>query len=134
MKKNIFFMVLMVAFGTAAKAQQIDSIFFNLYTDSLKKGTHNYINVDGKMSNGRWMPLSDREVTFTSSAFQFSGNELIVPADCSESSVVVKAVLKSNPSQAIERTIWIKQKPDPDLPPYDGQRPARTTRDRKHSH
>ena len=33
-------------------AQNLDSIFFNLYTDSLKKGTYNYINVDGQFTDG----------------------------------------------------------------------------------
>ena len=31
----------------------------------------------------------------------------------------VKAVLKANPSIVIERTIWIKTKPDGDLPTID---------------
>ena len=102
-----------------AKAQSVDSIYFHLYTDSLKKGTHNYINVDGKLSNGRWQPLSDKEITFSSSNYIFSGNELILPAECSVEKVTVKAVLKSNPAVWKETTIWIKQAPDPALPSKD---------------
>ncbi|MBO9659207.1 MAG: hypothetical protein J7527_10325 [Chitinophagaceae bacterium] len=101
------------------KAQSVDSIYFHLYTDSLKKGTHNYINVDGKLSNGRWQPLSDKEITFSSSNYTFSGNELILPAECSVEKVTVKAVLKSNPAVWKETTIWIKQAPDPALPSKD---------------
>jgi len=98
------------------KAQQVESIYFNLYTDSLKKGTHNYINVDGKLSNGKWTPLTSKEIQFSSSDCKFSGNELIIPNDFATEKVTVKAVLKSNPSLWLERTIWIKKKPDGELP------------------
>ena len=97
-------------------AQKVDSIYFNLYTDSLKKGTHNYINVDGKLSNGNWAPLSNKEIQFTSSCCQFSGNELIVPANFAGDKITVKAILKTNTAIWLERTIWIKKNPDPDLP------------------
>jgi hypothetical protein len=107
----------MITYGLSA--QQVDSIYFNLYTDSLKKGTHNYINVDGKLSNGRWMPLTSKEIQFSSSDCKFSGNELIVPIDFIADKITVKAVLKSNPSMWLERTIWIKKKPDGELPTKD---------------
>jgi hypothetical protein len=116
-KALLFFLVIAVL---SARAQKIDSIFFHLYTDSLKKGTHNYINVDGKMSDGTWRPLSAKEVQFSSSACEFSGNELIVPADFKEEKVTIRAVLKSNPALRIERTIWVKKRPDPQtLPTVD---------------
>ena len=102
--------------GFVVSAQKVDSIFFHLYTDSLKKGTHNYINVDGKTNDGKWMPLSSREVEFSASACQFSGNELVIPANFSGEKITVKAVLKSDPSKTIERTIWIKTLPDGPLP------------------
>ena len=102
--------------STIAKAQKIDSIYVNLYTDSLKKGTYNYINVDGKMSNGRWMPLTTKDIQFSCTTASFEGNELIIPSDFKQEKVTIKAVLKSNPAVWIERTIWIKKKPDGDLP------------------
>jgi hypothetical protein len=115
-----FVLILFVFAGsTAVKAQTVDSIYFHLYTDSLKKGTHNYINVDGKLSNGRWQPLSEKEITFSASNYSFSGNELILPAECSVEKVTVKAVLRSNPAVWKEITIWIKQMPDPLLPSKD---------------
>ena len=129
--KKLVLGILGIMIGVAGRTQQIDSIYFNLYTDSLKKGTHNYINVDGKLANGKWLPLSDRDVVLTSSAFQFSGNELIVPGDCPEKFVVLKAALRSNPVVMIERTIWIKQRPDPDLPADPGSIPSRTSGKRK---
>jgi hypothetical protein len=106
----------MMSGATALKAQTVDSIYFHLYTDSLKKGTHNYINVDGKLSNGRWQPLTEKEISFTSSDYSFSGNELVLPLECKVEKVTVKAVLKSNPAIWKETTIWIKQAPDPALP------------------
>lgn len=113
-------LILVFLSGAAGlKAQQVDSIYFHLYTDSLKKGTHNYINVDGKLSDGRWQPLTAKEITFSSSDYTFNGNELILPADCSVEKVTVKAVLKTNPAVWKETTIWIKKNPDPDLPTKD---------------
>jgi hypothetical protein len=110
-------LVLVLLAATALRAQKVDSIYFHLYTDSLKKGQHNYINVDGKMSNGQWKPLTEKDIKFTSSSCRFSGNELIIPFNCSEEKITVKAELKSNPALWIERTIWIKKLPDPDKLP-----------------
>ena len=102
--------------GHTLKAQKVDSIYFHLYTDSLKKGTHNYINVDGKLSNGQWIPMTAKDIQFSSSDCKFSGNELIVPMDFAADKITVKAVLKNNPSVSIEKTIWVKKKPDGELP------------------
>ncbi len=114
--KKILFFIFITAAASPLYAQKVDSIYFNLYTDSLKKGQHNYINVDAKMSNGRWIPLTSKEVQFSCASATFSGNELIIPADFKEEKVTVKAVLKNNPSVWLERIIWIKTKPDGDLP------------------
>ena len=103
------FLLVTVAF---ARAQKVDSIYFNLYTDSLKKGTHNYINVDGKLSDGKWKPLTAKEIEFTTTYGKFEDNELVLPAECKEQKVTVKAVLKSNPAIWKEVTIWVKKKPD----------------------
>jgi hypothetical protein len=115
MKKTLL-LLLFTGSLKAVTAQKVESIHFNLYTDSLKKGQYNYINVDGKLSNGRWWPLTSKEVTFFCTAAEFSGNELIIPDDFKEEKVTVKVVLKANPSVVIEKTIWIKKIPDPLLP------------------
>jgi hypothetical protein len=39
--------------------------------------------------------------------------------DCKTEKITVKAVLKSNPSLWLEKTIWIKTMPDPELPTKD---------------
>jgi len=116
---RFIFLIMLTAVAVELQAQRVDSIYFNLYTDSLKKGTHNYINVDGKLSNGKWVPLTSDEVQFSSSACKFSGNELIIPADFGEDAITIKAVLKNNPRLSLEKTIWIKKKPDPELPTMD---------------
>jgi len=106
--------------GQSLKAQQVDSIAFHLYTDSLKKGTHNYINVDGLQRNGRWLPLSDKQVDFSSTGGHFSGNDLVLPADFTADKVTITATLKTNRQVRISTTVWIKQLPDPELPSSSG--------------
>ncbi|MBI1342543.1 MAG: hypothetical protein GC171_06395 [Terrimonas sp.] len=119
--------LLVIGHAVVVKAQKVDSIFFNLYTDSLKKGTHNYINVDGKMNNGRWMPLTAKEIIFTSDKGRFEGNDLVIPADCKEEKIRVTAVLRANPGMKKEITIWVKQKPEDELVPAE---PAELKRNR----
>ncbi|HUR09957.1 MAG TPA: hypothetical protein VM012_01230 [Flavitalea sp.] len=112
MLKPFAFVVAIFAFScfiNNAEAQKVDSLFFNLYTDSLKIGTHNYINVDGKMSDGRYMPLTGKELLFTSTGGTFSGNSLFIDSSFKDLKVVVKITLKSNPSVWKETTIYIKQ-------------------------
>lgn len=103
----------------AGKAQSIENIYINLYTDSLKKGTHNYINVDGKMSDGSWRPLTDKELKFSSDYGSFDKNSLILPENPSVKKVTVTVSLKSDSQKTKQVTIWIKQKPDPPLPTND---------------
>lgn len=109
--------ILILLFTGYANAQKVDSIYFHLYTDSLKKGQHNYINIDGKLSDGRWIPMTSKDITFTSTHGSFDGNELYLPPDFKEAKLKVKAVFKNNPTLWIERTIWIKTIPDPQVLP-----------------
>ena len=115
--KQVFLVMLCVGLGFLSKAQKIDSISFHLYTDSLKKGTHNYINVNGKTSDGKWKPLTAKDLTFTSSYGKFEGTELILPDEPTVDRLTIKAVLKSDPRLWKEITIWIKKKPDNELLP-----------------
>ncbi len=107
--------ILSVAFifiSSFARAQKIDSIFVNLYTDSLKKGTYNYINVDGQLSKGRYMPLDSTQIIFWASDGKFSGNSLWLDKDFKHEKVFIKVVLRRNPSLSKEFTVYIKKKPD----------------------
>ena|SRR5688572_29172414 len=118
MKQTLSFIIFCLV-ASISQAQKVDSIYFHLYTDSLKKGTHNYINVDGKLSDGKWKPLTAKEIDFTSSYGKFEENELVLPPDCKEEKVTVKAVLKSNPAIWKQVTIWIKKKPDDEKLPTE---------------
>jgi hypothetical protein len=115
--KRFFPFILFLSLGFLSKAQKIDTISFHLYTDSLKKGTHNYINIDGKTSDGNWKPLTAKEITFTSSYGTFEGNELILPDKPAVEKISIKAILKSDPTLWKEITIWIKKKPDDEILP-----------------
>ena len=106
---------MLVIFGfmiiaSAVSAQKVDSIYFHLYTDSLKKGFYNYINVDGKLSDGTWAPLDSTQVLFISDAGFFKGNDLFIDSSYKAETVRVKAVLKSNPSVHKEVVIHIRKR------------------------
>jgi len=129
--KKYLLLIIIVAAASPLYAQKVDSIYFHLYTDSLKKGQHNYINVDGKLSNGHWLPLTAKEIQFSCPSATFEGNELIIPENFKEEKVTIKAVLKANPATWIERTVWIKQKPDGELPTKDEILNGKTPRKNK---
>lgn len=103
-----------MGFSTFASAQKIENIYVNLYTDSLKKGTYNYINIDGKLDNGRYLPLDSSEIIFTASDGKFFGNQLWIDPKFSKEKVSIRAVLRSNPSMHKEFDIYIKKIPNPD--------------------
>lgn len=107
--KQLLLLLVVITASLASRAQQVDSIYFNLYTDSLKKGVHNYINVDGKLSNGRWLPLTNKEIDFTASAGKFVGNSLLIDTAFKGEKVTVKAVLKNNTAIWKEVTIYMKK-------------------------
>ncbi|MFT3844107.1 MAG: hypothetical protein QM725_03570 [Lacibacter sp.] len=91
------------------KAQKIDSLFFNLYTDSLKKGSWNYINVDAKLSNGNYMPLTNQHLNFKVSAGKLEGNSIWLDWDFKPQFITVDIELKKNPSVKKSITIWVKK-------------------------
>lgn len=93
-------------------AQKADSIYFNLYTDSLKKGTYNYINVEGKMSNGRILPLDSSQLVFTASYGKFSGNSLWLPFETTVEKIDITVKNRQNPTLVIHHTLYVKKKND----------------------
>lgn len=121
MLKTIIYLLVFTGFALSASAQRrknkevlkdtiparADSIAFHLYTDSLKRNVHNYINVDG-MTEGKWLPLTAKDLTFSSSAGRFEGTSLILDSGFKGPSVTVKAILKSNPAIWKEITIYLK--------------------------
>ena len=95
-----------------AKAQKVDSIYVNLYTDSLKKGTYNYINIDGLLSNGNYLPLDSTHLSFSSSYGKFYGNSLWIDRDCKVEKVDIKVIMKNNKSLCKNFVMYIKKKED----------------------
>ncbi len=113
MKQFLFLLFILSSFAT--KAQKIDAIFVNLYTDSLKKGTHNYINIDGQLSNGKYLPLDSTKIIFSCAQAKFEGNSIIIPFDFSAEKVTIKTTLKTNPTIFKEFDVYIKKMVDPPL-------------------
>lgn len=109
MQKFLLLLIIGLFFAGKSIGQKVDSIYFNLYTDSLKKGTHNYINVDGLLSNGRYLPLTEKELIFEVSAGKMEGNSLWLDSGFKEERITVKATLKSNPRIFREAVIYIKK-------------------------
>lgn len=112
MKKGLLFFCLLML-GKWAAAQKIDSIYFHLYTDSLKKGFYNYINVDGKTNDGRWLPLTSEEIVFTTlpdTCLKFQNNDLFIDSAYRKDVVTVRAALKANPNVCKEVTIHIRKR------------------------
>ena len=109
MKKWIF-SVFIVLLSFSARSQKIDSIFFHLYTDSLKKGFFNYINVDGKMKDGSWQPLDSSHIQFSCNTGYFLGNDLFIDSSYTKEKVWVTAVLRSNPKIRKEIVIYIRKR------------------------
>ncbi|MBX2921526.1 MAG: hypothetical protein KF746_04965 [Chitinophagaceae bacterium] len=112
MKKNLLTPVVLLFLYIAAFSQKADSIYFNLYTDSLKKGAYNYINVEGRMADGKIRPLDSSQLIFISSYGKFSGNSLWLPFETTEEKINITVRHRQNPAQVIHRTIYIKKKTD----------------------
>lgn len=110
MKQLLLLCFIVLSF--TAKAQKVDSIYVNLYTDSLKRGTYNYINIDGLLSDGRYFPLDSSHLDFSASAGKFSGNSLWIDPGFSGDKVSIRVVLKKNPALHKEFDMYIKLKPD----------------------
>ena len=109
--KRSLFLIFLFAF-TVARAQKIDSIYVNLYTDSLKKGTYNYINIDGLLSNGKYLPLDSSHLIFKSSYGKFYGNSLLIDRDCKVEKVTINVTMRKNPALHKEFVMYIKKKED----------------------
>ena len=101
--------------GYILKAQKVDSLYVNLYTDSLKKGTFNYINIDGLMSTGNYLPLDSTQISFYSNGGTFSGNNLFLASDFSGEKVHIKIVSKTNSKLCKEWDMYVKKAEDAPL-------------------
>ncbi len=95
-------------------------IYFNLYTDSIKPILNYYVNVEGQTTDGRYLPLDDRQIALTADWGEIRGNEWVIPKAMLHDSVTFTAVLRSNPAMREQITVWIKKWKDPrDAPGYE---------------
>ncbi len=106
----LFFQFLL--FSITARSQHIEQIFVNLYTDSLKKGTYNYINIDGLLSNGKYLPLDSTHLSFSSTYGKFYGNSLYIDKACNLEKISIAVRMKKMPGLHKEFEIYIKKKED----------------------
>jgi hypothetical protein len=109
MRKLILFLTLIVIYASSS-AQKIEAIYFNLYTDSLKKGFYNYINVDGRATNGTWMPLDSTHIIFSANTGNFNGNDIFIDSSYKADTIKVKAILRANTAIWKEITIYIRKR------------------------
>lgn len=110
MKKSLLSIFLLA--GIVSKSQTLTAISVNLYTDSLKKGTYNYINIDGLLSNGRYIPLDTAQISLTATAGVFHGNSLWIDPGFNGEKITIHAVVRNNPALWKEFDMYIKKKPD----------------------
>lgn len=102
-------MLILFLLCKTGKAQQVDSLFFNLYTDSLKKGSWNYINVDAKLSNGKFMPLTSKQLVITTTGGKLEGNSIWIDWNFNVEKITVEVYLKERPHIKQQKTIWVKK-------------------------
>lgn len=95
--------------GLIAGAQQPDSIWFDLYTDSLKKGSWNYINVVGRFAGGRVLPVAAAQLQLYSSAGRVEQGSVWIDWNETADSLNIKVQLLKQPSLQKAVTIWIKK-------------------------
>jgi hypothetical protein len=140
--KNVLLSFCLIVIANLASAQKIDSIYFHLYTDSLKKGFFNYINVDGKTADGQWLPLSTDEVQFSipskDTSLYFKNNDLFIDSSYTKETVTVRAMLKNNPKVWKEVTIHLRKrgfdeplKTNEEILEEYSKQPARKTKNNK---
>jgi hypothetical protein len=108
--RKVYLIIAFITLYICSPAQKLEAIYFNLYTDSLKKGFYNYINVDGKYSDGSWAPLDSSQIKLTSNAGSFIGNDIYIDSTYRADTITVKAVLKTNPAIWKEVTIYIRKR------------------------
>ena len=70
---------------------------------------YNYINVDGKLSDGRWLPLSSKQIQFSSNTGTWDGNSLIIDSSYNKDSILVTATLRDKPEMKKTIVIYMKK-------------------------
>ncbi|RYZ23781.1 MAG: hypothetical protein EOO16_03785 [Chitinophagaceae bacterium] len=131
--KTLRFLFFFLLAAPTLRAQRVERFEFNLYTDSLKKGFYNYINIDGQLSDGTWRPLDSAHVALSANTGFFKGNDLFIDSSYRGDSVLVTAVLRANPAQQRRIVIHIRRRDFDALPSEQEvlQGPATGQREKK---
>lgn len=88
----------------------LESMRFNHYADSLKKGIRYYLNVEGTFTSGKIYPLDTSAVKFVSSAGTLLGQDLLLNSnDATTRAITVTAVNKRDSTMSISSTIPVKR-------------------------
>ncbi|HVI47423.1 MAG TPA: hypothetical protein VM802_21295 [Chitinophaga sp.] len=107
---------------------KLTGIRFNHYADSVKRDIRYYLNVEGKFSSGRILPLDTSVISFNTSDGQIIGQDLLIDKNDTTRLITVEAWYKPNPNMYLRSVLPVKQLPDPDLPPADLQQKGRKSR------
>jgi hypothetical protein len=91
----------------------LTNIQFAHYTDSIKRGIHFYLNIEGAFSSGKVFPLDTTRIRFSSSAGTLIGqNVLLDLEDTLIKQIQVTAQYKGDRALRAESFIPVKQAPD----------------------
>ncbi|RYG40714.1 MAG: hypothetical protein EOO01_26735 [Chitinophagaceae bacterium] len=123
--------LLFVFLAASSPAQRIEKFYVNLYTDSLKKGTYNYINIEGVTGEGNFLPLDTSHIIFTASAGKFYGNSLWIEPTCQTDSITITATLKEKASEKKTFVIFIKKNEDNENLPSEADIINRSRKNRR---
>lgn len=132
----LFWLLAGVSAGAFAQRRpQLKSVYFNLYTDSLKPVLNYYVNVEGQTISGNYLPLDTSDVILTANWGEMQGNAWVIPRVLLYDSVTFTAVSRQNPALHDRITIWMQKWKDPrDEPGYEEPQepfPENTSRRRR---
>ncbi|NIG57063.1 hypothetical protein [Chitinophaga sp. Cy-1792] len=94
---------------TTLQLPRLTGMRFNHYADSLKRNIHFYLNVEGKFSTGKILPLDTSAVRFKTSAGKIIGQDLLLDIQDTTKIIQVEAWYKLNPSLYLITNIPVKQ-------------------------
>lgn len=95
---------------TTLTLPHLESIRFNHYADSLKRGFRYYLNVEGTFTSGKIYPLDTSAIKFVASAGNLLGQDLLLNSnDATTRAITVTAVNKRDSTMSISSTIPVKR-------------------------
>lgn len=110
---KVFLPLFLLLFFNKTNGQQIVDIRFNLYADSVKTTIDNYINVEGLLSSGHYIPLTQKEINFVSDFGKWKGNCLLVDQKDNLDKIKITATLKTNPQLKKSTVVYVQKYDDP---------------------